>query len=110
MTSWMQDVEATRKKPKRKLSRRLGLVDEYGLSGFGLIVVILMIACVIVAILVPSIIFGSRALNRSQCHNFATQSGYQTKFVILNWGSTGTCLAHVDGKWIPKENIRSFAK
>jgi hypothetical protein len=55
---------------------------------------------------VSVIIYPSRSVGRTTCRHFSEQSGYPTKFVILNWADTGTCLARTpDGHWTKNTNI-----
>lgn len=56
--------------------------------------------------IVPTVILPLRAVGRTTCRNFAAQTGYPTKFVVLNWADTGTCLARTpDGHWTKNTNI-----
>jgi hypothetical protein len=41
----------------------------------------------------------------ADCRNFASQSGYETKFAQYTWW-TWDCLAETDnGKWVSKDNL-----
>lgn len=56
--------------------------------------------------IIPTVILPARAIGRSTCHNWGEQTGYRTKFTVLNWADTGTCLAQTsDGHWVPNTHI-----
>lgn len=66
---------------------------------------------IIFAILVPSIIYGTRYFGRVSCNTFAAQTGRDTKFVLYNNFDTGDCLTPTaDGKWIPTSSLREFGE
>lgn len=51
----------------------------------------------------------SRPVGHSICNNWSRQTGVPTKFVILNWADTGTCLARTpDGHWIQNSNWNAY--
>ena len=51
----------------------------------------------------------SRPVGRSTCANWSRQTGVTTKFVLLNWADTGTCLARTpDGHWIQNTNWNAY--
>jgi hypothetical protein len=72
----------------------------------GIVSAVFALVCVVLAITLPAVIYSSRHFGRVSCDNFAIQSGYQTKFVLLNSWATGTCLAHTkDGRWVPTNQL-----
>lgn len=78
--------------------------DEF--SGWGFLAAITCAIAVIMAILVPLVTYGSRNQGRISCRSFASQTGYPTKFVLLNSWDTGTCLARTrSGRWVPKGQL-----
>ena len=89
--------------------RRLRLTDSYGISGFGMLLSILGVLVVVLTIVFASVVYGGRAYGRTTCVNFATETGFQTKFVVLNWADAGTCLALApNGRWIKNTQIVQF--
>lgn len=63
-----------------------------------------------VVILLVSIVFGSRAYGATECSNWGKQTGYNTKFEVLNFMDTGTCLALApNGRWVLNTQVLSFA-
>ncbi len=60
----------------------------------------------ILLIVFGAIVLGGRSVGRTTCRHFSAQTGYPTKFAILNWADTGTCLARTpDGHWTKNTNI-----
>lgn len=63
------------------------------------------------AILVPTIVLSSRAVGRTTCRHWGTQTNIPTKFVLLNWADSGTCLARTPtGRWVPNSNWAAFVR
>ena len=60
------------------------------------------------AILIPSIVYGSRAAGANACKAYHEQTGYETRFVVIGPAATGTCLAHISGRWIDNSKVQSF--
>lgn len=86
------------------IDRRYG-----GLSGFGFGVVFLGTIFALIAVVCVAIIAGGRITGRTGCANWGMETGIPTKFVILNFGNTGTCFAHApDGRWVPKDQWAVF--
>lgn len=86
------------------LSRKLGLVDNYGLTGVGFLTALLAGITLLMAVLVTSIVLGSRAIGRTTCGHWASQTGFASKFVVLNFFDTGSCL----GRWVKNTQIVQF--
>src|SRR4051812_43675540 len=66
-------------------------MGELNLAGWFLVFVagvILLVAVIGIAVTV-----GQRAVGRTTCRNWSEQTGYPSKFVILNFFGGGTCLA-----------------
>ena len=87
------------------LRRRLHLVDDYGMTGYGFVATMVVVLAVIVAVTFCGFTYGGRAVGRTTCRNWGTQTGYETKFVVLNWSDSGTCLARSHGRWVQNTNI-----
>lgn len=52
------------------------------------------------------VVLPSRTVGKTTCRNFSKESGYATRFVIMNWADTGTCLALApNGRWVNKDSI-----
>ena len=63
-------------------------------------------ATLLVCGFIALIVYPSRAVGRTTCRNWASQTGYETKFTILNWADTGTCLARVPGgRWVQNSRV-----
>lgn len=93
------------------IARKLRLVDSWGISLFGVILGFTAGLAIVVALLFAAILFPSRAVGRITCRNFASQTGFKTKFVILNWADTGTCLAQApNGRWVKNTQIVQFVQ
>lgn len=71
-----------------------------------LMLVVFGAAALFAAVSMGIAIASSRVVGRTTCHNFAVQTGYRTKFEVLNFFDTGTCLARTpDGHWTKNTNI-----
>lgn len=91
------------------LPRRLGLSDSYGLTAAGFILGILAAVIALVTIILFITLASSRAIGRTTCHNWSAQTGFKSKFVVLNFFSTGTCLAQApNGQWVVNSQIVQF--
>jgi hypothetical protein len=56
--------------------------------------------------LIPTIVLPSRYVGSTNCRNWSQQTGYPSKFRVLNWFDTGQCLARTpDGHWTLNTNI-----
>lgn len=61
------------------------------------------------ALLLVVLIVGMRSYGRGVCRQFATQTGFPTKFVVLGFMDSGTCLAKApDGRWVLNTQIVQF--
>lgn len=79
---------------------------DYSNSDGWILVTILGAVAALVGVVVPTVTWSSRVVGRTSCRNWATQTGYQTKFAIINWADGGTCLALTsDGHWVPNTQI-----
>lgn len=93
------------------LGRKLHLTDGWGFTVFGIVATALACAAVLLALIFAAVLFPSRAVGRITCRNFASQTGFKTKFVILNWADTGTCLAQApNGRWVKNTQIVQFVQ
>lgn len=91
------------------VSRKLHLTDDLGVTIGGMLAIVFSALAVFVAIAMAAIIAGSRAIGRPTCRNFAAQTGFPTKFVVLNVFDTGTCLAQApNGRWVKNTQIVQF--
>lgn len=92
------------------ISRRLGLTSRYGgISGFGIILSAASVVLLLVAVITVVAIGSGRAIGRTTCHHWATQTGFKSKFVVLNFFSAGTCLAQApNGQWVVNSQIVQF--
>lgn len=80
--------------------------DYYSNSDGWILVAILGALVAFMGLLAPTITWSGRAVGRTTCRHFAEQSGYQTKFTILNWADSGTCLALAsNGRWVPNTQL-----
>lgn len=94
---------------KTSLPRRLHLTDYCGLTDLGLILSLLVGAAVIVTVLVVSIVASERAVGRISCRNWAQAAGFPSKFVILNYFDSGSCLAQApNGRWVSNTKVVQF--
>lgn len=60
----------------------------------------------LVLLMVPTIVLPSRAVGSTTCRHWGEQTGYATKFQILNWADTGTCLARTSGDhWVKNTSV-----
>ncbi len=92
-----------------QLARRLHLVDSWGLTGWGLALWFTLGLSVVLTVLFASIILGSRAIGRTTCRHWSEQTGYPSKFRILNFFDTGTCLARTpSGRWVLNSKVLTF--
>ena len=95
---------------RRSILERLHITDSFGLTMGGLMLCILAAVAVFVAVLMFAIVESSRSVGRTTCRNFQTQTGYETKFVLLNFFDTGTCLAKApDGRWVLNSKVLTIA-
>lgn len=93
------------------VGRKLGLTDSWGFTVFGMILTLGLGVALVVALAFAAALFPSRAVGRTTCRNFASQTGFKTKFVILNWADTGTCLAQApNGRWVKNSQIVQFVQ
>ncbi len=61
-----------------------------------------LFGCGVIAV----VVYPSRSVGNTTCRHWGEQSGYETKFRILNWADTGTCLARTpNGRWVKNTNI-----
>ena len=91
------------------ITRRLRLTDSIGLTGLGMIVVLICAAVVVVGTTLGLVIGLGRHYGRISCRTFSAQTGRPTKFVIYNTFDTGDCLTPSGkGTWIPTKNLREF--
>lgn len=94
------------------LARRLRLTDAYGDLSFGGFVLSCcagIAACFVLVGLV--VILSMRPYGRGVCHRFAEQTGFRTKFVVLGFMDTGTCLAQApNGQWVSNSKIVQFVQ
>lgn len=55
---------------------------------------------------VSIIVYASRAAGRTSCSHWGQQTGYPTKFRVLYWADTGTCLAQTpNGHWVKNTQV-----
>ena len=70
---------------------------------------LVMIACGLASLflfIIPTVVLPSRAIGAANCRNWSRQTGYPSKFVVLNWFDEGQCLARMpDGHWTYSDNI-----
>lgn len=60
----------------------------------------------IFGLLIPTITWASRSVGRTTCRNWEEQTGYQTKFQVLNLFDGGTCLAKTrGGHWVQNTHV-----
>lgn len=89
--------------------RKLHLSDSYGISGLGILVAILGGGAIFVSALVIGVITTGRSIGRTTCRNWSTQTGFPSKFVILNLFDSGTCLAQApNGRWVVNTKVVQF--
>ncbi len=84
--------------------------DEYGNATFAAFMLTLCSAIVAVCIIVfLAVVLVGRSVGRTTCENWSIETGIESKFVLLNWADTGTCLAKApDGRWILNSNWQAF--
>jgi hypothetical protein len=81
------------------MTRRGIFVDEYGITGRGiLLVVALVVAAIVGVIVVTTVVYGH--FYAADCHRLQEQSGYATKIV------SSQCYMHVNERWIPADQYR----
>lgn len=92
------------------ISRRLGLTGRYGgISAFGIVLSAVTAVLALTGVITVAVIGSSRAIGRTTCHHWATQTGFKSKFVVLNFFSAGTCLAQApNGQWVVSSQIVQF--
>lgn len=96
---------------KRTLAERLWLADAYGLSFLGMILSIFAVLAVAVLAIGITGTVAARAYGHTTCNNWGSETGIATKFVVLNWGDSGTCLAQTpDGRWVLNSKWTAFVK
>jgi hypothetical protein len=85
--------------------------DQYGYLRIPwMIALLLTVAALFAGGIGVVIVTSSRAVGRTTCRNWSAQTGYETKFVLLNWADTGTCLALApNGRWVKNTQVLSFA-
>lgn len=72
---------------------------------FGIISAIAALVLTCMAIIIPI----ARHVGHSTCSNWSSQTSVPTKFVLLNWADTGTCLAKTpDGHWVKNSNWYAY--
>jgi hypothetical protein len=65
---------------------------------------------VLVASIIAIVIPVSRAVGETNCSNLGEQTGYPTKFRILNFFDTGTCLVrNSNGLWVKDVNVLNMS-
>lgn len=63
------------------------------------------VTAVVMAIAVVSM----RSYGRGACATWGRQSGFPTKFVLIGWADSGTCLARApNGQWVLNTKIVQF--
>ena len=91
------------------IAHKLRLTDDFGLTVGGFLLSAFGGIAVFVIAVTIAIALGSRAYGRTSCSNWASQTGIPTKFAVLNWADSGTCLARTpDGRWIANSNWQAF--
>ncbi len=88
------------------IGRRLRLTDSFGLTMGGFVVSLVTVIVAFIAILSVLVIGLSRHYGRISCANWSAETGYPSKFVILNTASGGTCLARTpSGRWVVNSKV-----
>ena len=91
------------------LAYKLGLVDSYGLTMGGFLGILAGGILLVLAVVFCAVTYGGRSYGRTTCANWSSQTGIQTKFVILNWADSGTCLARTPGgRWVLNSKWQAF--
>lgn len=91
------------------ITRRLHLTNSYGITGIGTIVLAVGTLVVLVAVLVSATVLGGRSVGRITCRHWGAQTGFPTKFVVLNFFDDGTCLAQApNGRWVVNTKVVQF--
>jgi hypothetical protein len=91
------------------LAYRLRLRDSYGVTPLGVILIALSSIGALILILFLSILYGGRAAGRTICRHWSDQTGIPTKFEVLYWADTGTCLARTpDGRWVLNTKVQVY--
>ncbi len=92
------------------IRRRFRLVDGFGLTGLGFVVTGVAGFLLFVTVVMVSVVGLSRHFGRIACGNWSSETGYPTKFVLLNTASTGTCLARTpSGRWVVNSKVIAIA-
>jgi hypothetical protein len=96
---------------RRTLAGRLWLVDSYGLTPYGVLAILIGCALAIVGVMFAAATYGGRSYGRATCARWGAQTGIQTKFVVLNWADSGTCLARtLNGRWVKNSQWVAFVQ
>lgn len=84
--------------------------DKYGMLKARWIFAFSTIAVVIVMFgIFSAVVYGGRANGRGTCSQWEQQMGVPTKFTVLNWADSGTCLAKTpEGIWVKNTNWQAF--
>lgn len=79
------------------------------LSCPGILAVLAGAIVLLFALVFVGVTYGGRAYGKPTCRHWGEQVGVQTKFVILNWADSGTCLARTPaGLWVPSSRWQAF--
>ena len=91
------------------IARKLHLVDGYGISTLGAALSVVFGCLALAGVLIIGITLGGRAYGRTTCANWGSASGITTKFQVLNWADSGTCLARTpSGQWVLNSKWEAF--
>lgn len=72
---------------------------------------LLGLVMLVFAIAAPATVYITRAVGRTQCDSFSTQTGRPTKFAVYHGWSFGQCLTpSANGEWIPTSALRQFSE
>lgn len=73
--------------------RKLGLVDSFGVTGFGGVIILIII--------LGSVIMGARAIDNVSCSNYSQMSGNETEYKVM------TCYVRYEDGFIPYEEYKA---
>ncbi len=91
------------------VARKLRLTDGYGFTLLGVITTVLLSFVTLILAVGLAVTLGGRAYGRTTCANWSVETGIETKFAVLNWADSGTCLAKTpDGRWVLNSKWTAF--